>query len=107
MTKKLGSLSHHRLVPAFTVEMVVSCVGVLNSVVWILVWLITWPLSLLLAIIEVLLIPLCVCSTKVKDIVEELDRISKVCFVEDNFASCCTCSKLTIYLFAHLIEIVG
>nr|CDS26470.1 expressed protein [Hymenolepis microstoma] len=31
----------------------------------------------MLAVIEVLLIPLCVCSTKVKDVVEELDRISK------------------------------
>ncbi|KAH9283098.1 hypothetical protein ECG_03948 [Echinococcus granulosus] len=57
--------------------MVVSCVAILNSILWILVWLITWPLSLVLAVIEVLLIPLCVCSTKVKDVVEELDRISK------------------------------
>ncbi len=54
------------------------CPGALHSMLWILVWLITWPLSFILAIFEVLLIPLCVCSTKVKDVVEELDRLSKV-----------------------------
>uniref|UniRef100_A0A5K3ER91 Secreted protein n=1 Tax=Mesocestoides corti TaxID=53468 RepID=A0A5K3ER91_MESCO len=57
--------------------MVAFCTGVVNSCVWILIFLITWPLSFVLAIFEVLLIPLCVCSANVKDVVEELDRISK------------------------------
>ncbi|BHF65274.1 hypothetical protein AAHC03_05293 [Spirometra sp. Aus1] len=53
------------------------CPGALWAISWFLIWLITWPLSFVLAVFEVLLIPLCVCSAKVKDVVEELDRLSK------------------------------
>ncbi|TPP65591.1 hypothetical protein FGIG_03961 [Fasciola gigantica] len=59
------------------------CPGLCWSILWILIWLITWPISFILAVIEVLLIPFCVCFECAKTACEYIDRIYKASFLKN------------------------
>ncbi|KAF8562669.1 hypothetical protein P879_06985 [Paragonimus westermani] len=54
------------------------CPGFCWSVLWILLWLLAWPAAFLLAVLEVFLIPFCVCFENAKTACEYIDRIYKI-----------------------------
>nr|CAH8849186.1 unnamed protein product [Trichobilharzia regenti] len=69
------------------------CPGLCWSVVWLLIWFLAWPMAFILAVVEVFLIPFCVCFEKAKTACEFIDRIYKVSFFLSDYEPCVLCHE--------------